>query len=74
MTSEEEKSIVNGHCNHLALKFSVCLRNAKTDFLRCIGYLSFTKDRMKHDLLQTRGSLLLLVLAVRIYPLVQLFC
>ena len=22
------------------------LRNAKTDFLRCIGYLSFTKDRI----------------------------
>ena len=30
------------------------LRNAKTDFLRCIGYLSFTKDRIKHDLLQTQ--------------------
>ena len=29
------------------------LRNAKTDFLRCIGYPSFTKDRIKHDLLQT---------------------
>ena len=29
------------------------LRNAKTDFLRCIGYLSLTKDRIKHDLLQT---------------------
>ena len=24
-TSEEEKSVVNGHCNHLALKFSVCV-------------------------------------------------
>ena len=23
-TSEEEESVVNGHCNHLALKFSVC--------------------------------------------------
>ena len=30
------------------------LRNAKTDFLRCIGYLSFTKKRIKHDLLQTQ--------------------
>ena len=29
------------------------LRNAKTDFLRCIGYLCFTKDRIKHDLLQS---------------------
>ena len=25
-TSEEEKSAVNGHCNHLALKFSVCVK------------------------------------------------
>ena len=30
------------------------LRNAKTDFLRCIGYLSFIKDRIKHGLLQTQ--------------------
>ena len=29
-TSEEEKSVVNGHCNHLALKFLYVLRNAKT--------------------------------------------
>ena len=26
MTSEEEKSVVNGHCNHLALKFSACVK------------------------------------------------
>ena len=25
-TSEEEKSVANGHCNHLALKFSVCVK------------------------------------------------
>ena len=25
-TSEEEKSVVNGHCNHLALKCSVCVK------------------------------------------------
>ena len=25
-TSEEEKSVVNGHCNHLALKFPVCFK------------------------------------------------
>ena len=25
-TSEEEKSVMNGHCNHLALKFSVCVK------------------------------------------------
>ena len=24
--SEEEKSVVNGHCNHLAPKFSVCIK------------------------------------------------
>ena len=49
-TSEEEKSVVNGHCNHLALNFLYVLRNAKTDFLRWVGYLSITKDRIKHDL------------------------
>ena len=25
-TSEEEKSVVNGHCNHLALEFSACVK------------------------------------------------
>ena len=25
-TSEEKKSVVNGHCNYLALKFSVCVK------------------------------------------------
>ena len=25
-TSEEEKSVVNSHCNHLALKISVCVK------------------------------------------------
>ena len=25
-TSEEEKSVWNGHCNHLALKFSICVK------------------------------------------------
>ena len=25
-TTEEEKSVVNGHCNHLALKYSVCVK------------------------------------------------
>ena len=41
------------HCNYLALTFSVCVKERKEDFLRCIGYLSFTKDRIKHNLLQT---------------------
>ena len=37
------------------------LRNAKTDFLRYIGYLSFTKNRIKHDLfwsIKTSGEVL----------------
>ena len=25
-TSEKQKSVVNGHCNHLALTFSVCVK------------------------------------------------
>ena len=37
-----------------AYKETSVLRNAKTDFLRCIGYLSFTKHHIKHDLLQTQ--------------------
>ena len=32
------------------------LRNAKTNFLRCIGYLSFTKHRIKHDLFANSSS------------------
>ena len=31
-TSEEEKSVVNGHCNHLSLKFSVCVKDQMTKF------------------------------------------
>ena len=31
-TSEEEKSVVNGHCNHLALKFSVCVKERQDRF------------------------------------------
>ena len=27
--SEEEKSVVNGHCNHLALKCSVCVKERR---------------------------------------------
>ena len=32
------------------------LRNAKTDFLRCIGYLSFTKDRIKERFIANSSS------------------
>ena len=52
-----EKSVVNGHCNHLALKFSVCVKE-RQDRLPTMYYLSFTKDRIKHDLLQTQGLVL----------------
>ena len=46
-TSEEEKSVVNGHCNHLALKFSVCIKE-RQDRLPTMYWLP------KHDLLQTQ--------------------
>ena len=38
MTSEEEKSVVNGYCNHLALKFSVCV-NERQDRLPTMYWL-----------------------------------
>ena len=28
-TSEEEKSVVNGHCNHLALNFTLCVKEGQ---------------------------------------------
>ena len=34
------------------LSFLFVSMKAKTNFLRCIGYLSFTKDHTKLDLLQ----------------------
>ena len=61
-TSEEEKSVVNGHCNHLTLKFSVCVKE-RQDRLPTMYWLpSFAKKkkkkkkkkRIKHDLLQTQ--------------------
>ena len=54
MTSEEEKSVVNGHCNHLALKFSVCVKERQDRLPTMYWLLRFTKDRIKHDLLQTQ--------------------
>ena len=38
-TSEEEKSVVNGHCNYLALKFSVCVKE-RQDRLPTMYWLS----------------------------------
>ena len=51
-TDTDEVSVVNAHLNDLPVKFSVVSMKAKTNFLRCIGYLSFTKDHTKLDLLQ----------------------
>ena len=53
-TSEEEKSVVNGHCNHLALKFSVCVKE-RQDRLPTMYWLpKLHKKRIKHNLLQTQ--------------------
>ena len=51
-TSTDEKTVVNSLSNDI-ISLMLMLRNVKTNFLRCIGYLSFTKDRMKLDSLQT---------------------
>ena len=42
-TSEEEKSVVNGHCNHLALKFSVCVKERQDRlFVCCLAHRGST--------------------------------
>ena len=40
-TSTDEKTVVNSYSNDLPYQFAV---NFKTNFLRCIGYLSSTKS------------------------------
>ena len=52
-TDTDEVSVVNAHLNDLndlPVKFSVCVNEGQDK--RCIGYLSFTKDLTKLDLLQ----------------------
>ena len=49
----DEKSVVYSHSNDIPSKFAVDVRNAKTVFLRCIGYPSFIKDHIKLGSLQT---------------------
>ena len=49
-TDTDEMSVVNAH--FYLLSFLFVSMKAKTNFLRCIGYLSFTKDHTKQDLLQ----------------------
>ena len=58
-TDTDETSVVNAHLNDLPVKFSVSMK-AKTNFLRCTGYLSFTKDHTKLDILQIVALVLLL--------------
>ena len=38
MTSEEEKSVGNGHCNHLALKFSVCVKERQDRLVLSVAW------------------------------------
>ena len=52
------EAFVNAHLNDLSFLF-VSMK-AKTNFLPCIGYLSFTKDHIKQDLLQILALVLLL--------------
>ena len=40
-------SVVNAHLNELPVKFSVCVIEGQENFLRCVGYLSFTEDRIQ---------------------------
>ena len=51
-TSKDEKSVVYSHSNEIPKSLLYMLRNAKTGFLRCIGYPSFIKYRIKLDSLQ----------------------
>ena len=46
-TSTDKKSVVNNHSNALPYKFAVNVKDVKTNFLRCVGYLSLTKDSIK---------------------------
>ena len=57
-TSEEEKSVVNGHCNYLALKFSVCVKGRQDRLPKMYWLPKLHKHRIKHDLLQTQLLLL----------------
>ena len=52
-TSTDEKTVVNSHLNALPHKFAVNSNERHDKLLRCIGYLSFTKDCIKLDSLPT---------------------
>ena len=51
-TSIDEKSVVYSHSNENPISLLYMLRNAKTGFLRCIGYPSFIKYHIKLGSLQ----------------------
>ena len=53
-TSEEEKSVVNGHCNHLALKVSVCVKERQDRLPTMYWIHKLHKRLIEHDLLQTQ--------------------
>ena len=59
-TDTDEMSVVNAHLNDLPVKFSVCVIESQDKLPTIIGYLSFTKDHTKLDLLQILALVLLL--------------
>ena len=59
-TDTDEMSVVNAHLNDLPVKFSVCDNEGQDKLPTMIGYLSFTKDQTKQDLLQILALVLLL--------------
>ena len=46
-TSIDEKSVVYSHSNEIPKQFAVGVKERQDSFLRCIGYPSFIKDRIK---------------------------
>ena len=46
-TPIDEKSVVYSHSNEIPKKFAVDVKERQAGFLRCIGYPSFIKDRIK---------------------------
>ena len=51
-TSIDEKSVVYSHSNEIPNKFTVDVKERQESLLRCIGYSSFIKDRIKLSSLQ----------------------
>ena len=59
-TDTDEMSVVNAHLNDLPVRFSVCVNEDQGKLPTITGYLSFTKDHTKLDLLQILALVLLL--------------